>query len=178
MKLSGYVLIAVAFLGGSLSAVWRASEVLWGYYITMIAIGVLGVLLVRLGHRKLALGKSRLASNMDDITNSLARIVANITQLDADKQSIDTHDMRHRIDELIAADIIIFVDARESITALFGLAVYANIMSHFAAGERYLNRVWSASADGYIDEVNAYLEKSRYQFTQTLNLIKKQNRNT
>ncbi len=178
MKLSGYVLIAVAFLGGSLSAVWHASEVLWGYYITMIVMGFLGVLLVRLGHKKLALGKSRLASNMDDITNSLTRIVANITQLDTDKQSIDTYDMRHRIDELIAADIITFVDARESITTLFGLAAYADIMSHFAAGERYLNRVWSASVDGYIDEVNAYLEKSGCQFTQALDLIKKQNQNT
>jgi hypothetical protein len=37
-------------------------------------------------------------------------------------------------------------------------------MSHFAGGERYLNRVWSASADGYIDEVNAYLTKAHEQF--------------
>ena len=36
-------------------------------------------------------------------------------------------------------------------------------MSRFAGGERYLNRVWSASADGYIDEVHAYLTKARDQ---------------
>ena len=44
-------------------------------------------------------------------------------------------------------------------------------MSRFAAGERYLNRVWSASADGYIDEVNTYIEKSREQFSDCLSKI-------
>jgi hypothetical protein len=37
-------------------------------------------------------------------------------------------------------------------------------MSNFAAGERYINRVWSASTDGYVDEVRAYLERARTQF--------------
>jgi len=46
------------------------------------------------------------------------------------------------------------------------------VMSMFAAGERYLNRVWSASADGYIDEVNTYLEKARGQFSESLNKIR------
>jgi len=47
------------------------------------------------------------------------------------------------------------------------------VMSCFAAGERYLNRVWSASADGYIDEVNAYLVKAQEQFVDSLDKIKK-----
>jgi len=46
------------------------------------------------------------------------------------------------------------------------------VMSSFAAGERYLNRVWSASADGYIDEVNAYLDKAREQFVDSLDKIR------
>jgi len=45
-------------------------------------------------------------------------------------------------------------------------------MSCFAAGERYLNRVWSASADGYIDEVNAYLDKAQAQFADSLEKIR------
>jgi hypothetical protein len=44
-------------------------------------------------------------------------------------------------------------------------------MSSFAAGERYLNRVWSASADGYVDEVNIYLDKAQEQFAESLNRI-------
>ena len=46
-------------------------------------------------------------------------------------------------------------------------------MTRFAAGERYLNRVWSASADGYIDEVNEYLEKAKDQFVDSLDLIRR-----
>ena len=41
-------------------------------------------------------------------------------------------------------------------------------MSKFAAGERYLNRVWSTAADGYIDEAHASLSRSRQQFDEAL----------
>ena len=68
-------------------------------------------------------------------------------------------------------DLTRFVDARESIAHVYGLAAYGDVMSSFAAGERYLNRVWSASADGYIDEVNTYIEKAREQFTDCLSKI-------
>jgi len=34
----------------------------------------------------------------------------------------------------------------------------------FAAGERYVNRVWSASADGYRSESLTYLNKAAGQF--------------
>jgi hypothetical protein len=47
---------------------------------------------------------------------------------------------------------------------IFGLQGYADIMSAFAAGERYINRVWSASTDGYVDEVLSYLDRATRQF--------------
>lgn len=49
---------------------------------------------------------------------------------------------------------------------LFGLQTYADIMSNFAAGERYINRVWSASADGYDEEADIYLKKAAVQLTK------------
>ena len=48
---------------------------------------------------------------------------------------------------------------------------YADVMSGFAAGERYINRVWSASTDGYEDEVHLYLEKARMQFAEASGLF-------
>ena len=54
----------------------------------------------------------------------------------------------------------------ESIAIAFGLPLYASVMSHFAAGERYLNRVWSCSVDGYIDEAHAYISRAREQFEE------------
>jgi hypothetical protein len=44
------------------------------------------------------------------------------------------------------------------------MQTYANVMSDFAAGERYVNRVWSASADGYNAEARQYLDKAAAQF--------------
>ena len=40
-------------------------------------------------------------------------------------------------------------------------------MNEFAAGERYINRAWSASVDGYIDETLTYVTKARSQFDGT-----------
>ena len=55
----------------------------------------------------------------------------------------------------------------------FGMTAYAEVMSRFAAGERLLNRAWSASADGYLDEVvqslaagNAHLQAARELFAR------------
>jgi hypothetical protein len=39
-------------------------------------------------------------------------------------------------------------------------------MSSFAAGEKYLNRVWSASTDGYFEEVTTYLSRAHSQFIE------------
>ena len=61
---------------------------------------------------------------------------------------------------------------RESIGHAYGLQSYADVMTHFATAERYLNRCWSASTDGYIDEVHTYLTRARDQFTQALDLLR------
>jgi hypothetical protein len=61
-------------------------------------------------------------------------------------------------------DLDAFVQARESVAHRFGLQAYAEVMNPFAAGERYLNRVWSAAADGYLDEALEYIGRAREQF--------------
>lgn len=98
-------------------------------------------------------------------------LVRKVADLDTRKHEIHTYDMRHKLDELLVEDLDRFVNARESISHAYGLQAYADVMSHFAGGERYLNRVWSASADGYIDEVNAYLTKAHEQFEMALGKI-------
>ncbi len=171
MKNFGYILITAGFLTGSLAAVVDKQQVQWNYFVIAIAIGAAGIVLVRFAKRNIITSEGKLASNMQAIETALARIVENITQLNAQKQSIDTYDVRHRIDQLFIEDINTFVQARQTIVHVHGLAAYGDVMNHFAAGERYLNRVWSASADGYIDEVNAYLEKAREQFIESLDKI-------
>jgi len=165
-------MITAGFLAGALAAVVDKENVQWFYFSAALSFGAAGVVLVRIGGHKISRSEGKLAANMQSIQICLSRIVQNITRLNSEKQSIDPYDMRHRIDELFAEDLSTFVDARESITHAHGLNAYADVMSNFSAGERYLNRVWSASADGYIDEINTYLDKAQEQFVESLNKIK------
>ncbi len=165
-------MVTVGFIAAALATVVDENAVRWFWYIPSIIVGAAGVAAIRINEARQSKTEHHVASRIETVEGSLERIANNIKKLNADKQSINTYDMRHRVDELFLGDLEMFVDARESIGHRYGLAAYGEVMSSFAAGERYLNRVWSASADGYIDEVNAYLEKAQTQFAESLAKIR------
>jgi ATP-dependent Lon protease len=166
-------MVTIGFIIASLAAVVDEDMVKWLWYVPALALGIAGVVVIRTHVARRTKADHHVAANIETIEASLGRIAANIDKLNADKHAIDTYDVRHQIDELFADDLETFVDARQSIAHRHGLAAYGEVMTSFAAGERYLNRVWSASADGYIDEVHAYLEKAKDQFAETLTLIRR-----
>ena len=172
MKKLGYLLITVGFLAGALACVVDEEAVSWVYFGGALAVGIAGVAFVRLSHRHVRTSEGKTAASIQSIERALNNIVANITRLDDETQPINTYDVRHRVDELFLEDLTSFVEARQSIAHVYGLTAYGEVMSCFAAGERYLNRVWSASADGYIDEVNTYIDKARQQFVDSLEKIR------
>jgi hypothetical protein len=163
--------VDVNALDSSVSTADGKSAIKWLWYIPALALGAAGVAVIRTNEARQSKTEHHVTAKIETIDNCIGRIVANINKLNSEKQSINTYEMRHRIDELFVNDLEMFVDARESIGHRYGLAAYGEVMSRFAAGERYLNRVWSASADGYIDEVNTYIEKAREQFTDCLTKI-------
>lgn len=165
-------MITIGFLAGALVAVLDTEQVQWDLFSAAVAVGAAGIGMFQIAKRRKTKFKAKLADDVNSIQNSLSRIVENVARLDAEKASLDPYEVRHRIDELFPEDIDTFVEGRESIAHVHGLHAYAEVMSYFAAAERYLNRVWSASADGYIDEVNTYLEKAREQFSESLNKIR------
>ena len=91
-------------------------------------------------------------------------MIAGLQDLAVKKDEIPPYELRFEIDRRFRDDLERFADARHSLTHIYGLQTYADIMSAFAAGERYLNRVWSASADGYVDEAHAYITRALDQF--------------
>lgn len=161
-------MITISFLAGSLTTVVDEQEVMWMYFAILLAIGFAGVAMVRIAIHKTSHTEGRLALNMQNIEQSLSKIVENMAALNKEAETINAYDVRHRIDELFTKDLDSFVDTRKSIAQVHGLQAYADVMNFFAAGQRYLNRVWSASADGYVDEVRAYLKASQTQFSQAL----------
>lgn len=171
MRKLGFLLVIVGFLAGALASVGNETIVWWDWFIPAVVVGFAGVVLVRVGQRREVRATERLVSNMRAIQDSLRRIAHNMTQLSAEKQSIDPYEVRHRLEELFADDLSTFVTARESIAHSYGLTAYADVMSCFAAGERYLNRAWCASADGYVDEIHQYLDKAKEQFAASLDKV-------
>jgi hypothetical protein len=163
----GFALVWVGFLFGSWVGVQDAIEVNWPLMGLAFLISVSGVFMTRQAARAAAQHGERQSENIKNLHASIERIVTHIVELDGEKEQMNPYDAHGRIDALFPEDLTLFVDARETIAHVHGLQSYAEIMNHFAAGERYLNRVWSASVDGYVNEVKEYIGRAREQFEQT-----------
>jgi len=168
LKHLGYLLITIGFLGGSFEAVRQVEGVNAGAFLIWLAVGVVGVVVAQRARKAEATDVEVISTNIRAIESSLEKICADAKELNAEKLTINVYDLRHRIDERFPADLKTFVDARESIAHSYGLKAYAEVMNRFAAGERALHRVWSASTDGYIDETHAYIEKAATHFQDAL----------
>ncbi len=165
MRALGYLLITAAFLAGSVVAVQtEENHIEWSWFLPAFAVGVVGVVLARVGTQREARHETKLAGDLETLTGSLERLVDNLERLSAEDNKANPYRVHGRIDELLRDDLANFADARESIGHIFNLAAYADVMNAFAAGERYVNRVWSASIDGWIDELEEYLGRAKEQF--------------
>lgn len=164
MKLRGYLLLVVGFLAGAYVACLDPEVINWRWFVPAVVFAAIGVQQIKQAASTAARDRGRLSSERDVIEGSLERIVANLESLRSGSAAIPPFEMRFEIDRLFRDDLTKFVEAREALARLYGIQAYADIVSEFAAGERYLNRVWSASADGYVDEVSTYLDKAYVQF--------------
>jgi hypothetical protein len=166
MKSLAMLLIILSFLAGAFLASLDPRTMNWTLMVPALAVGVLGLWL----HRKAEHGEiragGRLAGNIRSLGESLDNIHRNLEAVCARGDDLPVYEARFEIDRLFREDLNRFADARESMIHVFGMQNYADVMSNFAAGERYINRVWSASTDGYIDEVRTYLERARRQFDE------------
>lgn len=83
---------------------------------------------------------------------SLETIISIVESLRRDLPGLpDDHAREHavleRIGEVQSTHAPAFIDARTRLIARLGLGGYAELMDRFAAGERQINRAWSAAAD-------------------------------
>ena len=165
MKNLGFVLIAAGFLAGAFATSLDVQNVNWSIFGAGALAALAGLFMFKRQVSAHARSESVLQSNRSELTDSIQNIVKD---LEAMTSGAVTHgvSLREKIDLHLREDLRRFADARESMVHLFGLQTYADIMSHFAAGERYINRVWSASADGYDHEAETYLKKAAGQFDE------------
>ena len=149
MKTVGYLLLIGGFLAAAYSTALDTQTTNWTYFIPAAIGAIAGVLIIKRQDRGEARSESVLTANRTELGESLSNIVRDLEQIGKDSESISTTELRNAIDDKLRNDLRRFADARESLVHLYGLQVYADIMSDFAAGERYVNRVWSAAADDY-----------------------------
>jgi len=170
MKQVGYLLLAAGFLGGAFATSLDVQEVNWTIFSASAVAALVGLILVKRTASAIARSDTVLELNRSELKESIQNIVRDLNELNttAVKQG---GELREKIDLELRNDLRRFADARQSMVHLFGLQTYAEIMSSFAAGERYINRVWSASADGYDEEATAYLEKAGAQFVEAERLL-------
>lgn len=158
------LLIMVSFLAGAFVCVLDPTQVNWRWYVPILLVGVVSLFIYRKAHHGEARASHRLSGNLQILETSLTNILQNLESLNAGSGNLPVYEARFEIDRLLREDLSNFANARESMQHIFGLQGYADVMSAFAAGERYINRVWSASTDGYVDEVRSYLDRATRQF--------------
>lgn len=165
MKEMGFILLAAGFLGGAFATSLDVQNVDWNIFAVAALGALVGLILIKRQTSALARSDTVLELNRSELSESIQNIVRDLEGLTGE-DSMRGSDLRDRIDLKLRTDLRRFADARESMVHLFGLQTYADIMSKFAAGERYVNRVWSASADGYDHEAATYLKKAAIQFQE------------
>ena len=163
MKNIGFFLLAVGFLAGAYATALDVDNVNWQIFIVAAIAAIAGLVMVKRAASAHAQSDEVLELNRGELRDSIANVVRDLGEIVAGKESRGP-ELRDAIDLRLRNDLRRFADARESMVHLFGLQTYADIMSSFAAGERYINRVWSASADGYDEEAETYLAKAAEQF--------------
>lgn len=165
MKNIGYLLLAAGFLAGAYATALDVQNVNWTIFTIAAAAAITGLLLFKRQASAHARSDTVLELNKNELRESIRNIVSDLREIMSD-ESAQGVTLRDAIDLRLRMDLRRFADARESMVHLFGLQTYADIMSSFAAGERYINRVWSASADGYQEEATTYLGKAAKQFAE------------
>lgn len=163
--------IMATFLAGAFISVLDPTQINWTWFVPVLSIGVIALFIYRKAHHVEAKASHRLSGNLQILETSLTNILGNLENMNNESHNLPVYEARFEIDRLLREDLNNFANARESMKHVFGLQHYADVMSAFAAGERYINRVWSASTDGYVDEVRSYLERATHQFRDARSLF-------
>lgn len=164
MKPIGYSLLIFGFLAGAYSTALDVNTTQWALFLPSAFASAVGLLILKRQARGEEKSPRVLTANKAELRESIANIVSALDGMVRERERISTDELRHEIDRRLRDDLRRFTDARQSMVHLFGIQTYADIMSEFAAGERNVNRVWSASTDGYRGEAETYLDRATDRF--------------
>lgn len=132
----------------------------WKWYIPAALVCVAGIVMIRMGSTAETQKSEKSEASLSEITARIGIVIENVSRLSKETDNLAPSKIAKRIDDDLADDLRVFAEGRDSITSEYGLNVFADVMTQFAAGERAINRAWSASADGYVDETATCLQRA------------------
>ncbi len=149
----------------------RWPTVPWLWYGLSMAVGIVGVVLLRKSSQSEVSDTGRVQEEYATIESSLKTLNEKISHLDANMKNMAPGQIVNFIDEECAPAFSDFADSRNALIQRFGLQAFADIMSQFASGERFMNRAWSASADGYMNEVRDCIDRAKAHLAKASDLL-------
>lgn len=136
------------------------STVNWKAYLPALLVGIVGVALLRSTAKQSVDAEVARTTGLDPLRRSLSHLLAEVQKLKSELPQMTPESVVAFIDDRCTEHCNNFADQREQLKSAFGLIGFGEIMSEFASGERFLNRVWSAAADGYMEEAYRSIETS------------------
>ena len=181
MTIIGQLLLCVGFLGAALASVCRIESedfhpwqtIPWNWYGVSMAIGVVGVVVLRISSKAAAQHAGRVDGEFEILVNSLATLQKNIADLSRKQDTTELHETVTFIDRQCAEPFSDFADSRNALIQRFGLQGFAEVMTQFSSAERFVNRAWSAAADGYRNETKSSLEIAENHLSRASKLMDK-----
>ena len=179
MRPLGHTLLWAGFLAAAFASVFRFedsgdkwSTIPWLWYGVAMVIGVTGIALLKTAKRQDHADDEKTEAEYSVVRNSLEKISETVSSL-CDQTDYRPSAVLRSIDDDCAEPFSDFADSRQALVKRFGMKVYADVMTEFASAERYVNRSWSAAADGYVDEVGSSLKRAKRHLQNAKDLIGK-----
>lgn len=160
-----YAGMTVAMLGG---ATWPAPK--WAVVVGGILILCAGIAWARIAQGKRASEGTTAGSDraIEVMKSALASAQARTRSLRERAQSTALDQVASECEAIVRDCVEAVAAQQESLSRIYGFAGYAQVMTPFAAAERWLNRAWSAASDTHRPEVLASLDRALEHIEEAL----------
>ena len=159
---SGFIAAAFVSVRQQEFAEDKWSTVEWPWYVGAMVVGAIGAVMIRKSKAASEQSSSKVEAQYSVLETQLNVLRQAVSELRTMCDHVAPSQMVKLIDDRCAEPFAEFADSRNALVQRFGLQGFADVMTQFASGERFVNRAWSASADGYMDEVSRSLERADF----------------
>ncbi|MDP6946482.1 MAG: hypothetical protein QF464_20200 [Myxococcota bacterium] len=167
----GFILFVIGIIVAILGSAKVPAEVggwpdTWGVFLAGGGIALVGLALWRRHTQQQAKAQSAAVESANDPFKLLQGLADPMETLKTDLETLDTDELTARVDALLNQFVLPFAQVRQVVLDRLGMEKGAEILVVVAFGERLLNRVWTAAADGHLPEAQACFPEAHEAFIE------------